>query len=110
MYLMPAWMFGSISRDVADLHVLAGGGHHLHDPDRAHRAFCILVELRLLVALRAHQHPVHVVLVAVLLEVLDQRQELLALLLGGRILHVLDVLQVARQELVAGRGPDLVAA
>ena len=77
---MPAWMFASVSRDVAHLHILAGGGHDLHDPDRAHRAFCILVELRLLVALRAHQQPVDVVLVAVFLEILDQRQELLALL------------------------------
>ena len=109
MYLMPAWMFASVSVMSPTFISLPVAGIDLHDPDGAHRAFCILVELRLLVALRAHQQPVHVVLVAVFLEVLDQGQELLALLLGSRILHVFDVLQVARQELVAGRGPDLVA-
>ena len=95
--------------DVSHVHVLAGGGHHLHDPDRAYRTLGVLVELRLLVALRSHQYPIDVVLIAVFLEVLDQRQELLALLLGCRALHVLGILQVARQELVAGRGPGLVA-
>ena len=42
-------------------------------------ALGVLVEPRLLVALRRHQQVVELVLVAVLLEELDQRQELLAL-------------------------------
>ena len=107
MYLVPALTFLRL-RDVSHVQFLPGGGHQLHDPDGAHPTFSILVKLRLLVALRSHQQPVYVVLVTVFLKILGQRQELLALLLGSRIFYVFNVLQVARQELIAGHGPDLV--
>ena len=97
-------------RNVADGEFLAGGGHHLHHADGTHRALGSLIELRLLVALGGHQQPVHIVLVPVLLEVLNQSEELLAFGLRGRILHVLGVLQVTRQDRVAYRAPFRMAA
>ena len=57
--------------DVADVELLAGGRHHLHHADRADGALDVLIERRLLVALRGHQQEIEVVLVAVLPEELD---------------------------------------
>ena len=89
--------------DVADLQLLAGGRHDLHDADGAHRALGVLIELGLLVSLGRHQQEVHLVLVAVLPEQLDHRLELLALLLGGGVLRVRGVTEVLALDLVAER-------
>ena len=43
MYLVPAWMLGSVIRDIADLQLRAGGRHHLHDADGADVALRVLV-------------------------------------------------------------------
>ena len=91
--------------DVADLEVLAGGGHDLHHADRAHGTLDVLVQRRLLIALRGHQQVIDVVLRAVLLEELHDRQELLALGLGGGVLRVLHVVEIATLDRVAERVP-----
>jgi hypothetical protein len=68
--------------DVADVHLLPRRGHHLHDADRADVALCVRIETRLLVALRRHQHPVHVVPAAVTAEQRHERDEALARAIG----------------------------
>ena len=64
----------------------------------------VLVELGFLVSLGPHQQPVDVVLVAVLLEVLNQGEEFLALGLGRRVLHILGALQVTLQDRIPDCG------
>jgi len=59
-------------------------GHHLHDANRADPAAGGLVEARLLITLRRHQHPVEIVLRTVLLEHGDDRVKTGGSLLGRR--------------------------
>jgi hypothetical protein len=74
-------------RDVADPHVPARRGHHLHDPDRAGGAPGVLVELGFLIALGHEHEVVDVVAVAVLLEQLHRVLELRNLLARRRRLR-----------------------
>ena len=81
--------------DVADLHVLPGRGHDLHDADRADGTSGAVVQRRLLVSLRRHQQVIEVVLLAVLLEQLDHSLELLAFCVGRGVFHVLNALEIS---------------
>ncbi len=103
MYFTPAWMLASIWVMSPTFSSLPVGGHDLHHADRANRALDVLVQRRLLVALRRHQQVVDVVLRAVLLEQLDHRLELLALGVGRGVLRVLDVLEIAAFDRVSER-------
>ena len=84
--------------DVPNLHVLARGGHHLHDANRADGALPGLIEPRLLVALRGHEQVIELVPVAVLAQVIDRLPEALPLLAGGGALGELHALEVLLEQ------------
>jgi hypothetical protein len=91
--------------DVADLHVLPGGRHHLHHANRADRASLGLIQARLLVDLSRHQYVIELVLIAVFLDETHRIFEPLRILAAGRRLYVLRVLQVLLEEHVRSAEP-----
>ena len=82
MYLAPAWMFGSVTWMSPTFSSAPVAGMICITPIAPTWLFALLVELRLLVALRGQHQRIEAVLRAVLLE---QRERLLeALAVGAR--------------------------
>jgi hypothetical protein len=94
--------------DVADVQLLPGGGHHLHDADGAHRALDRLVQTRLLEPLGGHEQVVDVVLRAVLPEEVDDLLEALHLGWRRRILGELRAREIPLEQHVAVQRPGPV--